>query len=467
MVRPIVTPAEMAAIDAEAPEGVDELIDRAGWATARAALELLDRPYGSRVAVLAGPGNNGADGRRAVPHLQRRGVHCTVFDITAESGVGAGEAGRRPASFDLVIDACYGTGLTRPFDPSTLPIDVGPTPVLAVDIPSGVDGTTGQVLGGARPATATVTFAALKPGLVLHPGRGLVGRLSVADIGLDCSRATMSEIEASDLVAWPRAQPDDHKWRRAVAVIGGGPGMTGAPGLAALAALRAGAGYATMSIPGAADEEIAAVGPTEVVGSPIGVAWADELSARLDRFSSAVVGPGLPANETNRQQVASWWARSPVPTVFDAGAITALAEAGAGAETPPTPVTHVVTPHDGEYTRLAGQVPGPDRVAAARALARRLDAVVLLKGPTTVVAEPTGSVLVSTAGDQRLATAGTGDVLAGLVAAGLAGGLDPFIAAGLGAELHGRAAGLGPAVGLLASDLPVLVAEFLSSIAAG
>lgn len=459
--RPVVTPVEMAAIDAEAPEPVEELIARAGWATAMAAVELLDRPYGSRVAVVAGKGNNGADGRSAVPHLRRRGVHCTLFAVGSEVDGGTGPPAR-PEPFDLIIDACYGTGLRRPFDAATLPIEVGDTPVLAVDIPSGVDGTTGQLIGRPLMATATVTFAAPKPGLLLLPGRRHVGRLVVADIGLDCSRATIAHLDATDLDRWPTRDDDDHKWRRAVAIIGGGPGMAGAPGLAARAAFRAGAGYVTRSVPGSQspDGSVPGSGPIEAVDRPVGVDWADELLAEVDRHRAIVVGPGLSDIEPNRLAVRRWWHESERPTVFDAGALTCLA--AAGPSVPDSGASHVITPHDGEFARLFGRRPGADRVDDARELAAGLGAVVLLKGPTTVVAHPDGRVLLSTAGDARLATAGTGDVLAGIIAAGLVGGLDPLSAAGLGAELHGRAARLGPPVGLVASDLPDLVAAVLS-----
>ncbi|MEM9564924.1 MAG: NAD(P)H-hydrate dehydratase [Actinomycetota bacterium] len=523
----MVTPTEMAAIDAEAPEPIDELIERAGWATARAVLELLDQPYGSRVVILAGKGNNGADGRAAVPHLRRAGVHCRIVDVGGESSASdaAGEeastgpatARRRAERPALIVDACYGTGLRRPFDARTLPIEIGDTPVLAVDVPSGVDGATGELRDHPLRATATVTFAALKPGLVLEPGRSFVGRLTVADIGLDCSRATIHHLEADDLRRWPARPVDGHKWRRAVAVVGGGPGMTGATGLAALGALRAGAGYATISRPGSALGAIPGVGagpgpsgrvgagsvgaasvgagpvgagsidtgsvgagsvetgsvgagsvdagPIEAVAYPVGERWADELADRLGRFGAAVVGPGLADQASNHREVGRWWSEAPIPTVFDAGALTALA--AIGPPWPPPGAAHVLTPHEGELTRLLGRPPGTDRIAEARSLAARLGAVVLLKGPTTVVADPGGEVLVSTAGDARLATAGTGDVLSGIVAAGLAAGLTPLLAAGLGAEVHGRSARRGHAVGLVASDLPALVADLLSEVGTG
>ena len=234
--RPVVTPAEMAAVDAAASEPVETLIRRAGWATAGAALDLLERGAGSRVTVIAGKGNNGADGRAAARFLARRGVAVDVV----EPGAGARW---RP---DLVIDAAYGTGFRGEYHPAP----VGAVPVLAVDIPSGVDGLTGTVGGSPLAAVATVIFVAPKPGLLLSPGRELAGRLIVADIGLDPGPVSTWHLGPDDLVArWPSRPTDAHKWQRAVWVVGGQPAMTGAPALAAAGAARAGAGYVAVSVP--------------------------------------------------------------------------------------------------------------------------------------------------------------------------------------------------------------------------
>ncbi len=467
--RPVVTPAEMAAIDAEAPEPVEELIERAAWAVAREAVAMLDHsPYGKRIAVLAGKGNNGADGRGAVVHLERRGARCTVIDIGAGSSDDSGQrVDLSNLRFDLIIDACFGTGLTRPFDADGLPVTVGDTPVLSVDIPSGVDGLSGAELGRAVQANRTVTFAAEKPGLLLHPGRALAGEIIVADIGLDCSRASIFHLGLDDVMrGWPRRAVDGHKWRQAVAVIGGSPGMTGAPALASMAALRAGAGYVTQSIPGShGSGEVGPTEPREAVRVPVSQDWSGEVVATIDRHGAVVVGPGLPATNEGGEQVARYLAETTTPSVLDAGALTSLAARGEiDAVFAKAAATHVLTPHEGEFATLNGSAPGEDRIADTRALAARLGAVVLLKGPTTVIAEPGGRVLLSTAGDARLATAGTGDVLSGVIAAGLAGGLEPLFAAGLGAELHGRAALRGPSVGLTALDLPPAISAVLSDL---
>jgi NAD(P)H-hydrate epimerase len=328
--------------------------------------------------------------------------------------------------------------------------------VLAVDIPSGVDGLTGDVGGegddgAAVRADTTVTFAALKPGLLFPPGRELAGDVILADIGLDVSRATAGVVGASDLAAWlpPRA-PDAHKWRAAVAIAAGSPGMTGAAHLAARAAQRAGAGMVRVASPGIEHDPGL---PTEAVGVAVPTAgWDEAFLGLLGRVQAAIVGPGLGLSAPTVTAVHHVVSSATVPLVVDGDGLTALGDqAAAVIARRRDPV--VLTPHDGEFARLAGRPPGPDRIAAARRLAADVGATVLLKGPTTVVAEPGGRVALSTAGDARLATAGTGDVLSGIVAALLAQGLGPLEAAAGGAFLHGRAAAAGPARGLVASDV--------------
>jgi len=440
---PVLTPEEMGAADAAAPEPVEVLIGRAGAAVAREALDLLEGAYGRRVVVVAGKGNNGADGRDAAARLARRGVKVQV--VPAGSPVG-----RLPGPPDLVIDAAYGTGFRGTYQAP--PVGDG-VPVLAVDIPSGVAGLTGAVSGLPSPARRTVTFAALKPGLLFPPGRELAGEVVLADIGLDVSGARIGLVEESDVAAWvPPRSVTAHKWQAAVVLVAGSPGMTGAAHLAARSAQRAGAGMVRVATPGLASDPGL---PTEAVGVP-GVDtddWEQVVADQLDRAGALVVGPGLGraggVAERIRRLVASAGEAS---LLVDGDGLTALGqEAGdvlAGRSTPA-----VLTPHDGEFARLAGAPPGDDRIASARDLAARVGAVVLLKGPTTVVAHPDGRVRLSTEGDARLATAGTGDVLSGCIGALLARGLDPFDAAAAGAWLHGRAASHAPVEGLVASDL--------------
>lgn len=465
---PVVTPSEMAAIDAAAAETVDVLVERAGAAVAVAATEMLTgrregaaaaleagRPSGAlrgalrgrRVVVVAGRGNNGADGRAAARYLQRAGAECRTI---------APDSAAIPPG-DLLIDAALGTGLSRPWRPPEL-IEGSPDEVLAVDIPSGVDGLTGEVGDGALAATRTVTFAALKPGLLLHPGRRLAGSVSIADIGLNVAAATAHLMTTSDVAEhWPRRSDDAHKWRSACWVVAGSPAMRGAASLASLAALRAGAGYVRLSVPGA--EADAAV-PTEVVFVPLPAdGWHSEVDSA--RFRSLVVGPGLGRRPETAASVRALAARATVPLVLDGDALAALGhQVGEVLATAEAPV--VLTPHDGEYELLTGHRPGADRLAAARALAG-VGATVVLKGPSTVVAAPDGTAHFVTSGDARLATAGTGDVLAGMIGALLAQGTSPLLAASLAAHTHGLAASLLPPVGLIASDLLGAIPAALAS----
>ncbi len=438
---PVVTPAEMAAIDRAAPEAVDVLVARAGWAVAVAAVDMMGGTYGRRVVVVAGKGNNGADGRHAAAQLARRGVRVEVLDAVDPPA-------RLPAGLDLVIDAAYGTGFRGDYQAP----DPGGAPVLAVDIPSGVDGLTGAAGPGAVRAVRTVTFAALKPGLLFPPGRELAGRVDVVDIGLDASGATVHRVELDDVDGWvPRRPVGTHKWKTAVWVVAGSAGMTGAAHLAARAAMRAGAGTVRLGIPGGPPE----LPFLEVVGRSVPAEdWDPEVLADLRRAKALVIGPGLGRAGPTAGAVRRLVAAAPPPTVVDADGLYALGTAEEAAavlkgRTGPT----VLTPHDGEFERLAGRPPGPDRIAAARDLAARTHATVLLKGPTTVVADFSGEVLVSTAGDERLATAGTGDVLAGVVGAYLAQGLGGLRAAAAAAFVHGRAGHLGWRHGLVAGDL--------------
>jgi NAD(P)H-hydrate epimerase len=328
-----------------------------------------------------------------------------------------------------------------------------------------VDGLTGEAAPGAVWADATVTFAALKPGLVLGEGPSRAGRVEVADIGLDVTAATIGVVEGADVAGWlPRRPREAHKWQVAVWVAAGSPGMTGAARLCARAALRAGAGSVRVGSPGLAagnydtGEAIAWSLPAEK--------WDEAVLADVgERFGALVVGPGLGRHEAVAAAVRRLVAEAPVPVVVDADGLFVLGQAGEVAallEGRAHPV--VLTPHEGEFARLAGGAPGPDRLGATRALARRTGAVVLLKGPTTVVAAPDGHGLLATAGGPRLATAGTGDVLAGVVATFLAQGLDPLRAAAGAAHVHGRAAHLGWSRGLVAGDVVDLLPAALADL---
>ncbi|MDG2028559.1 MAG: NAD(P)H-hydrate dehydratase [Acidimicrobiales bacterium] len=428
---PIVTPARMAEVDAAAAHRIDELIDRAGRAVALAALDMLGGTYGRRVIVVAGPGNNGADGSVAAEQLRRGGVRVEVVDAL--------EGSQPPLTADLVIDAAFGNGLSRPFD--MLAIEDG-VPVLAVDLPSGLDGLTGQPFNGPRRADRTVTFVALKPGLVLEPGRSLAGDVTVVDVGLDPGEIMAHAVEPHDVAALLPARPvDDHKWKSGVRIIGGSPGMTGAAALAALSAVRSGAGIVQLALPGGRGDE----GPTEVVGHPLPSAgWGAAGTANLERIRAVLVGPGLgPAEAADLAAMGGVAA----PLVVDGDALQPDLLPILGRRSAPT----VLTPHDGEWARLGGSM-DDDRLDATADFACDHGVTVVRKGPTTVVAAPDGSVRVVTAGTAALASAGTGDVLAGCVVAMLARGLSGPDSGVVAAHLHGAAgAELGP--GLLASEV--------------
>ncbi len=455
---PVTTPAEMGAIDRGAADPVEVLIRRAGEAVAYEARDLLGGTYGRSVVVVAGKGNNGNDGRDAARRLARRGVRTIVVD--------AAEAPPVLPDADLVIDAAYGTGFSgtyrspRPARPDT--------PVLAIDIPSGIDGLTGRPGGEPLVADRTICLTALKPGVLLEPGATCCGDVDVADIGLDVDRLPDGTpirthlLTADDVAAWwPERSAEDHKWRSAVWAVGGSPGMTGAVALTVAGAQRTGAGYVRWSTPGATVATTSGVA-IEAVGAELaGTGWGAEVLADHLRFGALVLGNGLGRDPAQRADLRMVVGSAAVPTVVDADGLTLLGEQADEVVQPHT----ILTPHDGEFERLVGHGPGPDRIGDVRRLAERLGCVVLLKGPLTIVAGPDGRVLLTNTGDARLATAGTGDVLAGMVAACCARGLAPLEAAATAAFVHGRAAALGWTDGLVAGDVAALVPAALAGLA--
>ena len=452
--QPVLTIAQMQEVDARAMATTthDELVARAGTAVAGAALELMGGAYGRRVVLICGKGSNGADGRVAARLLAARGVRVTIVAPSGTEGIGY--AGPR---VDLVVDAAYGTGFRGAYE---APPVAGGVPVLAVDIPSGVEGDTGHAAGRVLRADVTVTFVALKPGLVQGDGVALSGGVRVVDIGLPADGARIAVVDDDDVATLvPARAAGGNKWVAAVLVVAGSPGMTGAAALSARAAYRTGAGMVRLGVPGGDPSSLAA---GESVGITLPAAhWADSALEAAARCHGAVVGPGLGRADTVADDVRRFLAASPVPVVVDADGLNALGtlDGPVGADAPV-----VLTPHDGEYARLMGTDPGPDRIAAARALASRSGAVALVKGPTTAVADPSGRVLLATAGTASLATAGTGDVLSGVICALIARGVPSFEAAALGAHLHGRAGSLGHRSGLMAGDLPELVARVLDNL---
>ncbi len=444
---PVVTPEEMRAVDRAAPEPLDELVRRAGAAVARQALTMLGGAYGRVVHVIAGRGNNGADGREAARRLRQRGVRVVVHDVAS-----------CPAALptcDLVIDAAFGTGYAPRPGSAWTPPRIGATRVLAVDVPSGLDALTGTASGDVLAAEVTVTFQAFKPGLLFGEGPALAGKVRVVDIGLDVSVSRCRIVGAADVGAWwPQRRVDAHKWLGAVKVIAGSASMPGAAELCVAAAARAGSGLISLSAPGCVPST-----RSEVVQHHVpATGFADEAMRDIDRFSALVIGPGLGRDDGVMHSTRACVDRADLAIVIDGDALTAVKDlAWIGGMS-------VMTPHDGEFKTLTGAPPGPDRIADTRAAAESMRTTVLLKGPTTVIAGPDGEVLLVDRGDQRLATAGSGDVLAGLIGAALAGGLDPLRAAAASAWIHADASRRRPSVGLLAGDLIDALPETIESL---
>ena len=487
--------ADRRAIDAGTSEGT--LIERAGRAVAWHARALLGGSYGRRVVVVCGPGNNGADGLVAARVLRSwgMGVECVRIGRDAPPLDRAAFVTSIGAS-DLVVDAMFGTGFRDALDGDAEFVASAcrdAALVLAVDVPSGVDGATGAVHGGAATlaveADSTITFAALKPGLLFEPGRSHCGAITVVDIGIEPGPTSVHVWDADDcshILAVSARRPDHHKWSAAVMVVGGSHGMTGAPLLAARAAQRCGAGMVVAAMPAGAAERASG---TEVVtralaSTPLGgfdTAAADDVLADAHRFRAIVCGPGIGRTPTTERVVRAIVASSPRPIVVDADALRLIGtdhgefRVRHAAGLPPA----VLTPHDGEYEALAGHPVGADRITAARALAQQTSSVVVLKGPGTVVATPHGEAFVVQRGGSALATPGTGDVLAGMIAA-LCARLAPAPtsqvlpvdavarAAATAVWVHGTAgdrAGLGSST--VAGDVVEAVPEVLQSLWSG
>ncbi|MCL5047486.1 MAG: NAD(P)H-hydrate dehydratase [Firmicutes bacterium] len=457
--EPVFTAEEMKQIDAEAHAkvGIDTLIQRAGFAVARTAISMLGTTYGRKVVLFAGKGNNGQDGMVAASLLEKRGIKVSVIEVS--------QAPSHLPPCDLIIDAAFGTGFHGRFHaPQT-----DGSKVLAVDLPSGLDANTGIANGYVLKADTTISMGAYKPGLLLNDGLFVSGNIKIDSIGLEeiSSRSFMPSIYLigdEDVVNLIPPRPiDGHKWNAPLYVLAGSQQMMGAASLVASGAYRSGAGMVRLAIPGLSTQ---AVESLEAVRREIPLRYfADRVLEDLGRSKAVVMGPGLGINTEQDQQIKRLVGEIQIPLVVDADAIAALgtldeAERILASRRAPT----VITPHDGEYARLVGSRPGADRISAAANLARKTRVVVLLKGPTTVVADPKGKVLLVTSGSQNLSTAGTGDVLAGMIGAFIARGVNPFFAAALAAYVHGKASHLGFKDTMIASDLPLLVAKTLDEL---
>lgn len=451
----LLTPAQMAIADAAAPAlGVPgpRLMDAAGRAVARAVMRRF-RPC--RTLVLAGPGNNGGDGYVAARLLSQAGWPVTLAATAPpRDGCDAALAAQRwhgpratfspaeAARADLVIDAVFGAGLARDVEDAIADTLRAARALVAVDVPSGLDGATGAVRGFAPQAALTVTFFRLKPGHVLLPGRTLCGTTVLADIGMP--EAVLDQIHPDmfrnlpDLWSLPALPVDSHKYTRGHVTVLGGAEMTGAARLAADAARHAGAGLVTIAARSRGD--------VYRVGAPGALVSEAPLEDLLtdDRRKVWVCGPGLGPATARDCLPALLAARRMV--VGDADVFSAFAGEPDGLIG-----SAVLTPHAGEFSRTFGR-PGTDRVAAVRAAAARTGAVVLLKGPDTIIAAPDGRVAINDSAPPWLATAGAGDVLAGLIAGLLAQGMASWEAACSAAWLHGRCA-VHAGSGLVVEDL--------------
>ena len=454
----LLTPVEMARVDAAAVAAgvpVAVLMQRAGWAVAR---EIAQRFAPCRVLVLAGPGNNGGDGIVAARVLRRWGWPVTVAALGAWplewDGARAAFASEAATRAELVVDAVFGAGLARDVDERTLDVLRAARRRVAIDVPSGLEGATGQVRGGAAEAALTVTFHRLKPGHLLLPGRTLCGATVLADIGVpaaaDAAGRARAWVNAPGLWRLPSLGADAHKYTRGMVTVLGGAAMTGAARLAALAARRAGAGLVTIAaVDGGGDLYRTGEPGTIVSDATLETLLAD---TRRDVW---VCGPGLGAEAAAAALPALLAAGRRV--VVDADGLTACAGAperlrGAA----------VLTPHTGEFARVFGPV-GDDKCEAARKAAALTGAAVVLKGADTVVAAPDGRVAINDSAPPWLATAGSGDVLSGIISGLLAQGMAAWEAACAGVWLHGRA-GAHAGEGLIAEDLPgALPAAFRSA----
>jgi NAD(P)H-hydrate epimerase len=486
----LLTAAEMGEADRLAIEGGVPgltLMENAGRAVADEVFRRF--PDARAVAVLCGPGNNGGDGFVAARHLRDKGYAVRLgFDgdqarLPKDAAamarlwtgpvepLGAGVLGNA----DVVVDALFGAGLARPIEGATAKlieaVNESGLPVVAVDVPSGIDGTTGAVRGHAIRALSTVTFFRLKPGHLLLPGREHCGETRLADIGIPAS--VLQIIEPLTFtneprlwlaqIPWPRA--DAHKYARGHAVVVSGPAFsTGAARLGAIGALRIGAGLVTVASP----KDALAANAAQLTAIMLREADdAGALAAMLkdERKNAVLIGPGVGVGEgTNNMVLAALASKAAV--VLDADAITSFSgeveTLFASIKARESPV--VLTPHEGEFARLFGAMGEGSKLDRARLAASRSGAIVLLKGADSVVAAPDGRASINATTSPWLATAGTGDVLAGMVLGLLAQGMEAFAATSAAVWMHGRAAQLfGP--GLISEDLPEMLPGVLRELA--
>ena len=440
--EPLYTAEDMRAAEARYPgypDTVPELMERAGGRAAELALSLW--PDAQRWTLVCGGGSNGGDGRVMAERLVAAGREAKVVDAKASEH----ELGEP----DVIVDALFGTGFSGEprADAAALieAMNAASAPVFAIDLPSGVDASTGEVAGAAVRADATVTFHGTKVGLAVAPGRFHAGDVHVADIGLEPVATETSLVTRAIVDEVPRRGRGDNKYTAGhVLVVGGSRGMTGAAALSARAALRADAGYVTIAAPAESLPVLEAL-VLEAVKRPLEQAF--EAAARANALA---LGPGLGRDPKAKELVRRLLAEVELPAVVDADALFEL-------EPGDWPAPRVLTPHEGELGRLLGRDSkeiAAHRLASVREAAERFRAVVVLKGEDTLVAAPGAGVLVVALGLPSLATAGTGDVLTGITGAFLAKGMEPQRAAAAAAAVQQLAAHAAPQrAGLVAGDL--------------
>lgn len=463
------------------------LMENAGRAVSNEAQHMA-KP-GTRVAVLCGPGNNGGDGFVAARLLSECGYSVSLALLGAREAL-EGDAAQAAAAWNcpvwplstafvedaaIVIDALFGAGLSRPLDGMAAEVaeklGEGKRRVLAVDVPSGVDGTTGEVNGAAVKAERTVTFFRRKPGHLLLPGRLHCGLTRVADIGIrpdifgQVTVSTFANAPGLWLRHFPWPQLGHHKYARGHVVIVSGPASkTGAARLAARGALRIGAGLVTL----ASDQGALAVNAAHVTAIMVRqVEDSAELSDLLSdrRFNAVLIGPGAGVDDETRRKTLAILG-SGAAAVLDADALTVFAD---GREDLFNAITALrsrpvaMTPHDGEFARVFPELAHLPKLERAREAAKLSGAVIILKGTDTVIAAPDGRAAINENAPPTLATAGTGDVLGGLVTGLLAQHMSPFEAAAAAVWLHGASASaFGP--GLIAEDLPETLPRVLAEL---
>ncbi|MBS0224012.1 MAG: NAD(P)H-hydrate dehydratase [Proteobacteria bacterium] len=485
----LLTCAEMAAADAAAVAAgtpVRDLMEAAGRAVASAVRERYRR---QPTVVLCGPGNNGGDGFVAARHLHAAGwpvrlallgspdalkgdaAHAARLWARPVETFGSNQAPSLLEGRPMVIDALFGAGLSRPVDGVAAQLlaqaDFLGLSVVAVDVPSGLQGDTGEVLGQSVKAELTVTFFRAKPGHYSLQGRELCGEIVVADIGIP--PAVLGDIRPTlwknAPILWAsrlrRRDLDDHKYKRGHLTILGGASATGAARLAALAARRTGAGLVTIAGPRAAAPIYQGAEPGNLIAESDSDESFDQLLAD-ERRNAVLIGPGSGRNRRTRQAVLSALALQR-QVVLDADALTVFAQRpGDLFDAIRGPV--VMTPHAGEFRRVFPDLADiPGKVERTRAAARRSGATVLLKGPDTVIAEPDGRAVVNAHASSVLATAGSGDVLSGIVAGLMAQGLAPLAAGAAAAWIHGECGFRFGRPGLIAEDLIACLPEALGA----